>query len=270
MTSLERLALEPGGTVARPPGWALVLEGGIGLETAVGSQLLSRGDATLVDPRTAHRLTAMRPSELILADLRVAVPTLRLPSPLVADDFSSRHHGVASLLTTCPLRDDRHAWLFASSFGSVIGAAMTASWLEQRDTSILHADQDVAEVLAAVSASPGESWTVDQMARLVHLSRSALGDRFRQALGRSPAEVLRDVRMEEARRLLADPAHPVAYVASRVGYGSTAAFSRAFSAAHGMSPQLWRGQARGTRSNEKAAPPAAANPAPSTSALVTP
>lgn len=101
-------------------------------------------------------------------------------------------------------------------------------------------DNAVATVVAAVTARPGEAWTVERMARLAHLSRSALGDRFRCSLGLGPSELLREVRMREARRLLRDPSRSVAHVAYAVGYGSTAAFSRAFSSHHGIGPQAWR------------------------------
>jgi AraC-like DNA-binding protein len=52
--------------------------------------------------------------------------------------------------------------------------------------------------------------------------------------------VLRDVRMQVARKLLRDPGRTVTQVAFAVGYGSTAAFSRAFSAHQGIAPQEWR------------------------------
>nr|WP_232327926.1 helix-turn-helix transcriptional regulator [Kibdelosporangium sp. MJ126-NF4] len=51
---------------------------------------------------------------------------------------------------------------------------------------------------------------------------------------------LREIRMDAARRLLRDPARPVTQIALTVGYSSTAAFSRAFSAHHGVAPQEWR------------------------------
>ncbi|WP_036967188.1 helix-turn-helix transcriptional regulator, partial [Promicromonospora kroppenstedtii] len=94
----------------------------------------------------------------------------------------------------------------------------------------------VADVVAALAASPGEPWTLDRMAALVHLSRSALTERFRRATGHSPMRMLREVRMHRARTLLIDRCLPVTRVAFEVGYGSVAAFSRAFTTDHGRSP----------------------------------
>lgn len=154
--------------------------------------------------------------------------------------LAARHGGVMALVTRCRLERACRPTLFAASYGNLIGAAMTASWQEDQGGDAGPLDEAVTAVVAAVTARPAEPWTVEGMARLVHLSRSALGERFRRALGRGPAEVLREIRMREARRLLTDPSRPVEYIASAVGYGSTAAFSRAFSSHHGVAPQAWR------------------------------
>lgn len=271
MTGLQRVQVPHGRPVEAwaGSGWALVLDGVLRLESPSGTELLWSGDAVLVDHRVAHRLVAVRDADVTTADLRAVGAGRRLPSPLVVRDFDVRHAGVVALVDRCPLRDVRRAAQFAASYSGLIGAAMTASW-EEDDRPAEPLDEAVATVLDAVAARPGEPWSVDTMARLVHLSRSALGDRFRRALGRSPADVLRDVRMRQARLLLAEPGRPVEYVASRVGYGSTAAFSRAFSAHHRMSPQAWRAQAVGTRTAANTAPAAPATAAPNSRALVAP
>lgn len=227
--------------------WALVLDGAVVLETAAGTEPLGGGDAVLVDARTAHRIIAAERSELVVADLRQAVSVRRLPSPLVVRDFGTRHAGVAALVGKCQIGDARRRPLFAASYGGLIGSVMAESRPEEGDGA---PDPVVDAVMAVVAARPGEPWSVEEMARLAHLSRSALGERFRRALGRSPVEALREVRMGEARRLLGDASLSVEHVAFAVGYGSAAAFSRAFSAHHGVAPQAWRG-ASPTRDPER-------------------
>ncbi|MEU5992094.1 hypothetical protein ABZ806_24250 [Spirillospora sp. NPDC047418] len=207
---MDHVRLPAGAVLTEPPVplWALVLAGGLTLEAAFGVQSLAEGDAVLIDARTAHRLTASgrhEESALVVADLRVAVPVRRLPSPLVVRGFGARHGGVMALVSQCPLERACRPTLFAASYGNLIGAAMTTSWQEDEGGDAGPPDGAVTAVVAAVAARPAEPWTVEGMARLVHLSRSALGERFRRALGRGPAEVLREIRMREARRLLADP-----------------------------------------------------------------
>ncbi|MEU4362677.1 AraC family transcriptional regulator [Promicromonospora sp. NPDC023987] len=256
MTTLRREWMPAGASASGPRGlWALVLTGAATLETAGGRSRVLPGGALLVDARTAHRLTADIETELVHGDLWQNAPSAVLPSPLVVPGFSERQRGVVALVTTCPLEVKCGRDLFAASYAGLIGAAMSALWLEDATgTDRLDrgadanaaaeidaaADAEVAQVVAALAARPEEPWTLDGMAGLVHLSRSALTERFRRATGHSPMRMLRDVRMYRARTLLTDGHLPVTRVAFEVGYGSVAAFSRAFTADHGVSPLGWR------------------------------
>jgi AraC-like DNA-binding protein len=246
MSLLRHERLSAGAILKDSPGplWVLLLDGSAEFETAGGGQRLSAGDAVLVDSRTARRISAVEELELAVADLR-AVPAYPVPSPFVVSGFSDRHPGVARLVATCPLGEACRSALYTHSYAGLIGAAMVTSWLEAGEDGAEGGAGDAAvlDVLAALAVHPGEQWTLDRMARLVHLSRSALTARFRRAAGRTPMEILREIRMREARTLLSDGSQPVAQVAFAVGYGSTAAFSRAFSVHHGLAPLAWRSDA---------------------------
>lgn len=242
MTVLRHERLRAGEMLAAPsPLWALVVEGAAILETAQSRQPVGAGDAVLVDARTAHRIAAATDADIVHADLQLVAPSHPLPSPLVVNDFSEQHPGVAGLVRTCPLGGQCQP--FAVWYAGLVGAAMILSWQHTEEDDGLQAagDGQVAEVVAALSTRPGDPWTLDRMASLVHLSRSALTERFRRATGRSPMRVLRELRMHRARKLLGEDAVPVTQVAFTVGYGSVAAFSRAFASAHdGIPPQEWR------------------------------
>jgi AraC-like DNA-binding protein len=244
MTALQRERLPAGHTLngARPL-WALLVAGEATLETADARLPMRSGDAVLVDARTAHRLITDAETDLAHADLRLVVGSPPLPSPLLVRGFRAQHPGVADLVSACPLGGTCRPSLFVVSYAGLVGAAMTSSWLATEECDGEDrpgGDPQVADVLAAIAARPGEPWSLDRMAGLVHLSRSALTERFRRATGRSPMQVLREVRMQRARSLLGEHAVPVTRVAFEVGYGSVAAFSRAFAAHHGgTSPQQW-------------------------------
>ncbi|MFC4630697.1 helix-turn-helix domain-containing protein [Promicromonospora alba] len=269
MTTLKREWLPAGATASRSSGlWALVLAGAVTLETAGARSRVLPGDAVLVDARTAHRLVVEVEADLVHGDLWQAVPSVALPSPLIVRGFSDRQRGVVALVTACPLEVTCSQDLFSSSYAGLIGAAM--SRLSQDDAvgpagpgggadlggqgvaraegadhagagaGAATADPAVAHVVAELAARPEVPWTLDEMAGLVHLSRSALSGRFRRATGHSPMRMLREVRMHRARTLLAVDRLPVTRVAFEVGYGSVAAFSRAFAADHGVSPLAWR------------------------------
>lgn len=237
--SRERLAAGASPTGPRL-GWALVLSGEVVLDTAGTRTPLAAGDAVLLGPRTAYLATAVDETELVVADLRRTVASRPLPNPLVVPGFGAQHAGVVGLVTACPLGVAGRTSQFAVSYAGLVGAAMVCAWLAAAGP---HGDRDdaqVAHVAAALADRPGEPWTLDRMAGLVHLSRSALTARFRRSLEMSPMQLLRDVRMERARVLLRDRSSPVTRVAFEVGYGSVAAFSRAFAAQHGVSPDAWR------------------------------
>lgn len=102
-----------------------------------------------------------------------------------------------------------------------------------------HGDPFLAGVIDAIHAEPGRSWSIEQLAALAAMSRSVFTTRFRAAYGRSPAGYVTSVRMDEARRMLADGL-PVSSVSRDLGYGSDEGFSRAFRRETGMAPSRWR------------------------------
>lgn len=81
---------------------------------------------------------------------------------------------------------------------------------------------------------------MEELAREVHLSRSALGERFTRVVGEPPMRYLAGWRMQLAKHLLGQPELSVARVAARVGYESEVAFHRAFKRHTGHPPAAWR------------------------------
>lgn len=112
-------------------------------------------------------------------------------------------------------------------------------------------DPVLARAMRAIHTAPERKWTVSDLATEVFVSRSLLDDRFRSILGLSPIRYVNEWRMRVAQDLLATTDVKLAAIASRVGYDSEEAFSRAFKRAHGQSPGQWRA-ARASR--ERALP----------------
>ncbi len=100
-------------------------------------------------------------------------------------------------------------------------------------------DPIVGHALSALHAEPASAWTVEELARVVAVSRSVLAERFTAIVGQPPMQYLSLWRMQLASRLLIEGRH-MADVASSVGYESEAAFSRAFKKLVGQSPGTWR------------------------------
>jgi AraC-like DNA-binding protein len=109
-------------------------------------------------------------------------------------------------------------------------------------------DRHVGEALALLHGQPAHAWRVEDLARRVGLSRTALADRFAELIGEPPIRYLARWRMQLAMDALRDARRGVAEVAAEVGYESEAAFSRAFKREVGVPPARWRAGARAVSS----------------------
>jgi AraC-like DNA-binding protein len=101
-------------------------------------------------------------------------------------------------------------------------------------------DAQVGRALALLHAEPGRAWTVDELARQVALSRSALAERFAALVGEPPMQYLMRWRLAVAARTLRSGSEALSRVAERSGYESEAAFNRAFKREFGLPPAAWR------------------------------
>jgi AraC family transcriptional regulator, activator of mtrCDE len=96
----------------------------------------------------------------------------------------------------------------------------------------------------AMFDTPGKAWTLPDLAELCHMSRATFARHFDDAFGRSATDVLTEIRMTLAGRLLAQGSQPVAEIGEMVGYQSDAAFQRVFKRQVGMTPAQWRAASR--------------------------
>lgn len=101
-------------------------------------------------------------------------------------------------------------------------------------------DRRLARAVAAILERPAAPHTVDGLAEVAGMSRSAFTERFVQVFEQSPIEFLMKVRLRMAAHLLATTDLPVKLVAKSIGYASRSYFSRAFRAAYGQDPASFR------------------------------
>jgi AraC-like DNA-binding protein len=101
-------------------------------------------------------------------------------------------------------------------------------------------DPYVGSALALLHAEPSRSWTVEDLAREVALSRSALAGRFVATIGVPPMQYLMQWRLTLAAQALRRGDEPIMRIAERSGYDSEASFTRAFKREFGMPPAMWR------------------------------
>ena len=102
------------------------------------------------------------------------------------------------------------------------------------------ADRPIRQVLGLMHSNLAHGWTLDELGQQVGLSRSALAERFRGALGDTPLNHLRTLRMQKAMQLLADTRQTLEQVAQAVGYQDAFGFSKVFKRTTGLSPRQFR------------------------------
>jgi AraC-like DNA-binding protein len=101
-------------------------------------------------------------------------------------------------------------------------------------------DRLVGRALALLHHDPAYPWSVDELARRVGLSRSALAERFGNLLGQPPMQYLTRWRLTLAAREMLSGTRALALIAQDSGYESEAAFNRAFKREYGWPPATWR------------------------------
>lgn len=87
--------------------------------------------------------------------------------------------------------------------------------------------------------------TVEQLARLVGTSEKRLSRAFREDLGQTVFEYLRDERLRIAQRLLGQTPLSIANIAEEIGFSSAANFATAFRERFQMTPSTYREEQRG-------------------------
>ena len=98
----------------------------------------------------------------------------------------------------------------------------------------------LARAVVAVLEKPGAFYSVESLAALARMSRTAFAEQFSQNFGQGPMDFVQRVRLRIAARLLSATDLPVKVIAGSVGYASRSAFSRVFEATYGSAPSDFR------------------------------
>ena len=103
-----------------------------------------------------------------------------------------------------------------------------------------HMDRRIIILKSQIAASLKQRWTVAEMAKAVNLSNSHLRKIFHDELGISPAKFVREIRLEESRKLLESGILRIKDIASEVGFHNQSIYTRNFKKTYGISPSAYR------------------------------
>lgn len=98
----------------------------------------------------------------------------------------------------------------------------------------------VRAVLERLHGDPAHDWSLEGLAEVAGLSRSAFAAKFRSLVGETPLGYLRQLRVQRAMGLLLRPGASIVTVANAVGYDDPFVFSKAFKKVVGVSPRAFR------------------------------
>ncbi len=99
---------------------------------------------------------------------------------------------------------------------------------------------EMGKLISTLEQRFNEPWTLAQMAKLAHVSRTNLLRVFRQATGKSPIDYLIGLRVEAAKRLLRQSALSMTDIALNTGFGDSNYFARQFRLVTGRTPSEFR------------------------------
>lgn len=115
---------------------------------------------------------------------------------------------------------------------------------EQSETSLtwLNAldDPRLAGAIDHILDDPSAMHTVESLADVACMSRSAFSKHFHDAFSKSPMALVNHVRLEKAARMLRTSHASIEQIGHRVGFSSRSHFSRAFKKHTGMSPAAYK------------------------------
>lgn len=101
-------------------------------------------------------------------------------------------------------------------------------------------DERLWAAVSAMISDPAAPHTLESLAQLANMSRSTFAGHFSAVFGRGPIDVLKEMRLHRAARLLLTTDGSVKRIAGQVGYTSRSYFTRAFTASFGVSPARYR------------------------------
>lgn len=178
------------------------------------------------DPTNADLLTGLVPRRAEILSNDPTAPRLHHLLALIRDESSSERAGQALVLER----------LLEVLLVEAIRQAPAGDGVTEPGLLAGLADPHLARALRALHGDVRRPWTVERVARVAGLSRSAFAERFAAVVGLSPMDYLLRLRMALAKDRLRFGGARLAEVAADCGYRSVSAFSTAFRRVVGVAP----------------------------------
>ena len=163
---------------------------------------------------------------ILVADMK---ENARVPTAFQSLLAEQSHPGPGSGALTASLMNECLVHLFRQ-----LAESGPLPWLSALD------DERLGRSLDRIFEDLGGDHTVESLADIAGMSRSAFSENFTATFGQPPMTFLHNLRMQRAANLLREASYSVEEVAGRIGFSSRSHFSRAFKEHHGTSPASFR------------------------------
>jgi transcriptional regulator GlxA family with amidase domain len=184
---------------------------------------------------------------MFLDDLRARYPAVRV----VDDGIFVKDRGVwtsagitAGIDLTLSLVEEDHGHRVAMAVARRLVLFLRRSGNQAQFSSALRRQEKEPPKLRDISTfvldHVGKPLQVERLARRVGMSPRTLSRWCREHLGESPAELVRRLRIEEARRLLEETSLPLKDITARTGLGDPSTMWRVFTRRLGVTPAAYR------------------------------
>ena len=222
---------------------AVVLRGGWEGALDGHASLVEGGDTALVTPAGARHWNAFFPAETEVVVVEMAPDRSRLGNEyrsLLAEPATLHQRGLSGLAgrLAAELRSpDAHSPLLSEGLALELLATVARALGNERGTTRPGWLERAEECLRA---GLSRGWTLDALSREVEVEPTRLVRGFRRHLRTTPADYLRQVRVNEARRLLSDTERPIADIALETGFTDQSHLTRVFRRSLGETPAAFR------------------------------
>jgi AraC-like DNA-binding protein len=195
-------------------------------ETPVAERILVFSGCMEFDLGGLHPLVGLMPEVMFVGTLINRYPELLPMLEAMERETRQARAGFAGIL---------------ARLADVVAAFIVRAWVECGcgDSSGWIAalrDPRLGRVLLAIHNNPGHDWSLAELASQMGASRSVFAERFLEVTGITPLRYLTELRMRLASQWIGKEHMPIETAALKLGYGSQAAFSRAFKRIIGHPP----------------------------------
>ena len=105
-----------------------------------------------------------------------------------------------------------------------------------------HNDEAVFEAQQAIELDQDEKLTVEDLSKIVHVSKRSFIRRFKAATGNTPIEYIQRMNVEKAKRQLENSRSSIEQIIYSLGYNDIPSFRKIFMRYTDLTPKEYRGK----------------------------